>query len=741
MTGRLEVQFRSRSAFLAETLPVEVRNGRNVLVWRSSGSGQTNLPSGEYLLRAVDIDGTLLEEELTITEGQRTMIELGQRGARRGRPSATERFHGDMFLTSPGDSALGPVEVVDVTACTVRRNEPWWIFGPVPKPTMTPAARFSMGERFIDVSLPVEAARFYQHHFCLAAATSTNGGDRIEVRFHPQRAVASIVDGMLRNDGVFSAVDLLPSATELLYGKYYDAPAAALGGLTLHRIGRVGDRPTWIENLARDFQWIPDGAVLLAALLARSRDSAERERGVTALLAAAERRPMFTDGYALMLQLLRRWPGGEFGAARQAALDVAVRTYGVVDWAATVFTTEPSRGSPAGAAAATDREPRAVLQPRPRRSQGASMTSRLRLQFLPANEGDAIWVRWGDGLRHQLLVDAGKDGAGTELRARLENLPKASRKFELFIVTHVDADHIGGVITSLVDPGPLDGLRFKDFWFNGWAHINRQVADLESMGGVQGELLTRWLEDAKTPWNKAFESGAVTRTSPLTSRTLADGMVVTVLGPPAKRFERLIPKWRSEVQKAIKDARLTNVSPGLEVLGGHRKPPIRPRLPSVAALERLASTKFESDTAPANGTSICVMLEWRGRRVLLTGDAYAPDIVDALQQVEPTRRRFDLVKLPHHGSEANTSDELLDAVRSPRWVFSSNGTIHYHPDAAAVARVIRPHRSPRPQLLFNEPSTYNSWWENKDWQRRFDYKSRTGTPTDGLTVELSPKDR
>jgi hypothetical protein len=91
--------------------------------------------------------------------------------------------------------------------------------------------------------------------------------------------------------------------------------------------------------------------VLLAAFLARSEDAAERERGMTTLLAAAQRRPMFTDGYALLLQLLRRWPGGGFEGVRQEALGAAVQAAGVVDWDATFFTTQHGSEPPSFSAA------------------------------------------------------------------------------------------------------------------------------------------------------------------------------------------------------------------------------------------------------------------------------------------------------------------------------------------------------------------------------------------------------
>jgi glyoxylase-like metal-dependent hydrolase (beta-lactamase superfamily II) len=81
----------------------------------------------------------------------------------------------------------------------------------------------------------------------------------------------------------------------------------------------------------------------------------------------------------------------------------------------------------------------------------------LSVRFLPARQGDAIWVTWGDG--HQLMIDMGTEQVGKQLAARLAALPEEERRFELLVVTHVDADHIGGVLTCVADTDdPIPGL-------------------------------------------------------------------------------------------------------------------------------------------------------------------------------------------------------------------------------------------------------------------------------------------
>ncbi|PLS78093.1 MAG: hypothetical protein CYG59_20355 [Chloroflexi bacterium] len=37
------------------------------------------------------------------------------------------------------------------------------------------------------------------------------------------------------------------------------------------------------------------------------------------------------------------------------------------------------------------------------------------------------------------------------------------------MITHVDADHIGGICERLLDAAP--GVTFGDVWFTGWQHL------------------------------------------------------------------------------------------------------------------------------------------------------------------------------------------------------------------------------------------------------------------------------
>jgi hypothetical protein len=359
----------------------------------------------------------------------------------------------------------------------------------------------------------------------------------------------------------------------------------------------------------------------------------------------------------------------------------------------------------------------------------------VELTFLDARQGDAIWVRWGEG--RQLLVDMGTSGTGRALAGRFRALPEDQRAFELLVVTHVDTDHIGGVLTGLVDPAEPVPVTFADVWFNGWEHLNGLVpaderSPLEPMGGVQGELLTTWLRDHA--WNDAFGRGAVVRTdTTLPSVELPDGLKITVVAPVQERLADLVPEWQLAVAAALEKGTLTDVSPGLEPMG----PSTPPTLESALDLALLSEDPFKVDGSKANAASIALVLEHDGKRALLTGDATASELLGGLALLGAGERvPLDLVKLPHHGSRNNVSRELVQAVDCPLWVFSSDGTTFRHPDAIAVSRVVRDSGT-QPHLVFNVPSTFNRWWDRPEWQDLFGYTTTYGVEDDGVTVALS----
>lgn len=364
------------------------------------------------------------------------------------------------------------------------------------------------------------------------------------------------------------------------------------------------------------------------------------------------------------------------------------------------------------------------------------------LAMLPARQGDAIWIRWGDvSDPHHILIDMGTEETGAQMRQRLEALPETKRIIDLLVITHVDSDHIGGVLTCLAEADPLPGLTIDDVWFNGFQHLNggsvsqteeALPSDVEVMGAAQGERLSSWLREQH--WNKAFKGAPVQRIpdQPPQTVTFFDDLKLTVLGPTPVRLNNLVDIWVDEVHEALKKGQLNEVSPGLETMG-----PQKPLLEEKEELELLAETDTTPDSKESNGSSIIILLEYKGMKVLLAGDAFADDVIAGIKAANNGQRlTLKAFKLPHHCSMRNNVQSLVEAVDCDYWLISTDGTQHHHPDVVALARVIAYSKLRTPKLLFNVPSIYNGWWNNAEWRARYDYTTQYGTKENGLTVQL-----
>lgn len=373
----------------------------------------------------------------------------------------------------------------------------------------------------------------------------------------------------------------------------------------------------------------------------------------------------------------------------------------------------------------------------------------LEIKMLPARQGDAIWICWGESDNpYRMIIDMGTEEVGKRIYDELKNSPETQQILELLVVTHVDRDHIGGVLTCLAEADPLPNLQIKDIWFNGFLHLSgkfvkqpdgneglseEEDGTLEPMGPAQGERFSGWLKEQK--WNREFNGGPVVRPleQPPKTVTLPDDLKLTILGPIQQRLEEFIDDWAEEVEKALEKGTLAEVSTGVEAMGA-RTPP---QLETTVDLEILAEERTRPDKSPANGSSIALLLEYCGRKILLAGDAFPDDLIAAIEALYPNERlKLDAFKLPHHGSKKNISKSLVKSVDCVRWLLSTDGTQHHHPDPTALARIIAYSELRPPNLLFNVPSKYNGWWDNEEWRAQFDYKTEYGTKEDGLTLRF-----
>ncbi|HEX6096406.1 MAG TPA: MBL fold metallo-hydrolase [Thermoanaerobaculia bacterium] len=343
-----------------------------------------------------------------------------------------------------------------------------------------------------------------------------------------------------------------------------------------------------------------------------------------------------------------------------------------------------------------------------------------RVHLLPADFGDTILIEYGGGDGKRVLIDAGAPGSYGGVRKKIESLPKQQRVFELLVVTHIDEDHIGGVLPLLDDAKEL-GIELKEIWFNGYQHLT------DILGPKQGERLTSRIVDGKYDWNTSFDKHAVVvRPDGALPSFDFDGLKITLLSPKREQLEKLEKKWAAVIEEA-------GLVPGI---GGTTPPEDIDDLLGDEELDvaALARTEFRSDAAEANGSSIAFAAEHEGKSVLFGADAFPGVLAESLERMpEEERRRITAFKLPHHGSRNNLSTELLKMLDCKTYLVSTNGKRFQHPDRESIARVIQ--RGGTPHLVFNYRTRFSECWDAGNLMRDHGYTVEYGEEG-AVTLEL-----
>lgn len=325
------------------------------------------------------------------------------------------------------------------------------------------------------------------------------------------------------------------------------------------------------------------------------------------------------------------------------------------------------------------------------------------VEMLPAAEGDCLWIEYGDDPEapNRILIDTGTAGTYRGLARRIKSLPESQRRFELFVVTHIDSDHIGSA-PRLLEKRPF-GVQFDEVWFNDWRHLPEPR---DKMGERQAGLLSEQFDAQGMPWNTAFEKQAVMvpAEGPLPERTLPGGMKLTLLSPYEDQLAALVPRWSKYLE-------------GLRLKAEAEAQKAADHLGEVLNIDALAQTPFVEDKKEPNGSSIALLAEYQGQRVLLGADAF-PSVIERsigrlLGEDSDARLKLAAFKLCHHGSGHNTSPSLAKRIDAASWLVSTSGSRHNHPDPESIARLLAQRPNGRnTRILFNYSSEFNKGWKD-----------------------------
>lgn len=348
--------------------------------------------------------------------------------------------------------------------------------------------------------------------------------------------------------------------------------------------------------------------------------------------------------------------------------------------------------------------------------------------MLPAGDGDCLLLSYGSdlgGVRH-IVVDGGRTGAYAFLKPLLLRIAERRQPVELLVLSHIDADHIEGLLPLASDNSSPTGV--SAVWYNGFD----QLSSLKPMGPKQGDRFSAAIKGRGWSLNTHFSNGvAVLPGSGMQEINLESGLKITLLSPDSRRLGLLRAEWDSwRTEEATRETeRERKKAQGLQAMGA-RKP-----FPRVLDIDQLAATKETIDDEAPNGSSIAFVAEWQGQRVLLGADAH-PDLlaqsIAPLAAAEGGRYRIDLCKVSHHGSAKNTTRHLLSLLDCKRFAISTNGSRHGHPDAETIAKLIK-YASPGHRILyFNYRQERTTPWSQSELTTKHSYECKFPVETNGM---------
>jgi len=365
-------------------------------------------------------------------------------------------------------------------------------------------------------------------------------------------------------------------------------------------------------------------------------------------------------------------------------------------------------------------------------------TPYFRIELLPAKEGDAIWIEYGKTDRtRRILIDGGPIAAYERVEEKLKSLPYGDQRVELVVITHVDTDHIEGIIRHFAERRNKWLFSPQDIWFNGYRHMK----EARLLGGREGDFLSALIRHrAPDRWNNTFGNNAIVVRpgEPLPSGCLEDGMYYVILSPDEKKLKKMAGRWEKDVDKhGLRPGDLEGAWE--QLLNRTRYHPAEGILGAAGEIDERLLRQLKTDQSAANGSSIAFLLEFQGKSCLMMGDAHASTLANSIEKLIPhdqKRLRVDAVKVSHHGSKSNISKRLMNLLDAKHYLISTNGDRHEHPDPEAIEVIIQGSLQD-PVLWFNYRSRYTLPWEpaNHPELRHYSVKYPVAG-SEGIVVEL-----
>lgn len=319
----------------------------------------------------------------------------------------------------------------------------------------------------------------------------------------------------------------------------------------------------------------------------------------------------------------------------------------------------------------------------------------IEFEFLKAGKGDCILISIEKGTKEEknILIDGGisktydniMNKSGT-LKSRLRN--KISLSLDLVVLTHIDDDHICGLIQLLKDTEHVG--KIKELWFNSSDYMRVDIPNDEKGYGqsryfkelIESHPHIKYRSDIFMENQKIFND-------------LSKNIEIILLSPYQKQLEEL-----DKAQKSWEDERIKK---GKEI-----SIPCRDE----SSMEKSTKTEFNDRVGETekNASSIAFILKYKTSNFLFLADADINVVNYSLQQLDTSLLNFEFVKLSHHGSFTNNiNKKFLEMINTNKYVILTDGKHkgykHPHKETIQLILETKP-KNKEVEFIFNYERFY-----------------------------------
>lgn len=324
----------------------------------------------------------------------------------------------------------------------------------------------------------------------------------------------------------------------------------------------------------------------------------------------------------------------------------------------------------------------------------------FKIKALSAYDGDCFLISYGEEKSTKnIVIDGGRNIIVVrQLIKEIKLIIEKGQKIDLMVLTHIDNDHIYGLL-KLMEENWIKEDVIKEVWFNSKWVISREYFNEDSIDDSiklnirqnndisfkQGILFEDRLKELKIKYGNIIVSGH--------SQTIGEGEL-KVLSPTPNELKKMYLKWNHYILNSAKKrndiSSLSNSDYDIP-------------------LSDLVTKPYSEDKAIVNSTSIAIEVKYKGKKILMLGDAHPSIVIDGLKNFYNNNLEeisYDLIKLSHHGSKNNINQEFVEKIHSRKYLISTNGLTHGLPNKETITKLVW-QRNEKTKFYFNYPNIYS----------------------------------